>query len=255
MTLTLATAHPIRVFVVDIDGCLAAIGHVDFDLPALDRIAALNRASGDDPTVPTVSFVTGRPHGYIDAMTQALATRVAVSFENGAGLATRHPYRAWLASGIEGALDHLHRLEALVNERPEMFLQPGKVASASVFPIEATFDPGPLMADLRAIIDEHELDLVLDPSNECVNVLLPGVDKESGLSWLCEELGVAPGEMAGIGDSAGDIGWLRRCGVSFAPGNASAEVRDAVTHALDDDDVAATLTAYEALVRANRALG
>jgi hydroxymethylpyrimidine pyrophosphatase-like HAD family hydrolase len=244
--------RPVRAYVVDIDGCLAAVGHAAMDLGTLLRIADLNRASAGDPTIPPISFVTGRPHPYVDALSQVLDVRCVVSFENGAGLATRHPYRAWLADGIDEALAHLHRLEGLVHDRPDMFVQLGKVASATVFPEPATFDIEPLMRDLRAMLDEHALDLVLDPSNDCVNVLLPGIDKVSGFLWLCEELGVEPGEVAGIGDSAGDVGWLRACGVSFAPSNASDAVREAVTHALRAPDVTATLQGYEALVRANR---
>jgi hydroxymethylpyrimidine pyrophosphatase-like HAD family hydrolase len=250
----LTLERPVRVFVVDIDGCLAAVGHAAMDLPRLERIAALNRASRDDPSVPPVSYVTGRPHAYVDAFTQVLGVDLPVSFENGAGLATRHPYRAWLAPGIEAALEHLHRLERLVGERDDMFVQLGKVASATIFPREETFDVGPLMDALRGMLQEHDLDLVLDDSNDCVNVLLPGIDKASGFAWLCEELGIEPRDVAGIGDSGGDIGWLRACGVSFAPSNASAAVRAAVTHAVEAPDASATALAYEALVLANREL-
>jgi hydroxymethylpyrimidine pyrophosphatase-like HAD family hydrolase len=248
----IALARPVRAFVVDIDGCLAAVGHAPMDLPRLESIAALNRASRDDGSVPPVSFVTGRPHAYVDALTQVLGVRVPVSFENGAGMATRDPYRAWLAPGIEGALADLHHLERLVDEREGMFVQLGKVASATIFPAQATFDVAPLMEELQGMLDAHGLDLVLDDSNDCVNVLLPGIDKASGFAWLCEELGLDPADVAGIGDSAGDVGWLRACGVSFAPSNATRDVRQAVTHALDAPDAAATALAYQALVRANR---
>ncbi|MBA2665402.1 MAG: HAD hydrolase family protein [Trueperaceae bacterium] len=245
--------RPVRAFICDLDGCIAAVGHVAFDLARLDQLARRNRESSDDPSIPPLSFVTGRPHSYVDAIMQALDVGLAVSFENGAGLATRHPYRAWLAPGIEEGLADVRRLERLVDDDPDMVLQPGKMASASVFPVEASLDPGPLMAKLRRMLDEHDLDLVLDPSNECVNVLIPGVDKTTGFEWLCTELGLEPADVAGIGDSVGDIGWLRRCGVSFAPANAAADVRASVTHALAGNDVVATVAAYEALVAANRA--
>jgi hydroxymethylpyrimidine pyrophosphatase-like HAD family hydrolase len=244
----------VRTFVCDIDGCLVAVGHAPFDLPRLEVLAALNRASEHDPSIPALSLMTGRPHPYADALTQTLGVRLAVSFENGAGLATREPYRAWLAAGREDALADLQRLERLVGERSDMFVQLGKVGSATIFPQPATFDVDPLMAALAAMLDEHGLDLVLDHSNDCVNVLPPGIDKESGFLWLCQEIGVEPGEVAGIGDSAGDVAWLRRCAVSFAPRNATAAVRSAVSHRLDAPDVEATALAYGALVDANRAL-
>jgi hydroxymethylpyrimidine pyrophosphatase-like HAD family hydrolase len=248
-------SRPVRAFACDIDGCLAAVGHASYDLVALERLAALHRAAAHDPDVPVLTFMTGRPHSYVDAMMQVLDVHVAACFENGAGLATRHPYRAWLADGLDAGIADLRTLERMVEARPEaMFLQLGKVASATVFPRHPTREIEGLMAELQGLIDAHGLALVLDHSNDCVNVLLPGVDKAAGFHWLCRELDHEPGEVAGIGDSAGDVGWLRHCGVSFAPGNASAAVRASVGHALEAHDAAATVVAYEALVAANRRL-
>jgi hydroxymethylpyrimidine pyrophosphatase-like HAD family hydrolase len=248
-----ALGRPVRVFAVDIDGCLAAVGHAAYDLAAMHAIAELNRASTDDATVPALTFVTGRPHGYVDALMQALDVRLPVSFENGAGLATRHPYRAHVAPAVRSALSRVRALEDLVRGHPEMLLQPGKLASLSVFPQVATRELGPLVATLEGLIAEHGLDLEIDPSNDCVNVLVPGVTKEQGFEWLCATLEVEPDEVAGIGDSVGDVGWLRRCAVSMAPANAAAEVRAAVALESTASDVQATLECYRALVAANRA--
>jgi hydroxymethylpyrimidine pyrophosphatase-like HAD family hydrolase len=247
--------RPIRAFACDIDGCLAAVGHATFDLPTLHELAALHAHAAHDESVPRLTLMTGRPHPYVDAVSQVLGIDGAVCFENGAGLATRRPYRAWLAAGLGDGLRDLRSFERAVEERSsEMFVQLGKGASATVFPRHATRHIAPLMEALQGIIDERDLQLVLDPSNDCVNVLLPGVDKGSGFRWLCGELGLEPGEVAGIGDSVGDVVWLRHCAVSFAPGNASDEVRAAVGVPLVAADVAAALEAYRALVAANRAL-
>jgi 3-deoxy-D-manno-octulosonate 8-phosphate phosphatase KdsC-like HAD superfamily phosphatase len=60
--------------------------------------------------------------------------------------------------------------------------------------------------------------------------------------------------VAGIGDAVGDAPWLARCGLSFAPRNATEDLRAAVDVALDAPDIEATLQAYEALIAANRVL-
>jgi hydroxymethylpyrimidine pyrophosphatase-like HAD family hydrolase len=247
--------HPVLVFACDVDGCLAAVGHAAYDLQTLHAIVELNRASEDDPTVPALTLVTGRPHPYVDALTQALDLRLPVSFENGAGLATRDPYEAWLLPEAQTSLAALRRCEELVEERDDVFIQYGKVASLSVFPTEDGPGVPQLTAELRALIEEHGLELIAEPSaSDCVNVLLPGVDKSLGLSALLDALDLPEAAVAGIGDAVGDVAWLRRCGVSFAPAGAGAEVKQVVTRVSPFDDAAAVLEAYRALVAANRTL-
>ncbi|MFN2322600.1 MAG: HAD family hydrolase [Trueperaceae bacterium] len=250
----LALERPVRVFACDIDGCLAAVDHVAFDLERLQAIAELNRASAQDPTVPALTLVTGRPHAYVDAVMQVLDVRLPASFENGAGLATRIPYRAWLAAAVEAGGPAIAAVTAALEARDDVFVQLGKVASLSVFPNDPAWPVDDLSADLTELLERERLALEVDPSTGCVNLLLPGVDKTSGLRELCAAIGVDPVEVAGIGDAIGDLAWLRVCGVAFAPANAVPDVRAAVTVALDLPDVAATLAAYEALIAANRTL-
>ncbi len=246
---------PIRVFACDIDGCLAAAGHADYDLEAFTRLAELNRLSARDDTVPGLTLVTGRPHGYVDALSQALAIALPMSFENGVGLATRHPYRYWLDPRAEEGRGPLRRFAAAVEATDHLTLQPGKVASLSVFPKEASRDLDDLAAELGGMLERLGLELELDPSTDCVNVLVPGVDKATGFAWLCQEIGVPPEQVAGIGDSMGDAPWLETCGVSFAPADAVLEVKAVVSHVSALPDVAAVVEAYEALTEANRAVG
>lgn len=250
----LALERPVRVFACDIDGCLAAVDHVAFDLERLHAIAELNRASAHDATVPALTLVTGRPHAYVDAVMQVLDVRLPASFENGAGLATRIPYRAWLAPAVAAGGPALAAVAAALEARDDLFVQLGKVASLSVFPNDEARPVDDLSADLTALLAREGLPLEVDPSTGCVNLLLPGVDKASGLRDLCAAAGVDPRDVAGIGDAIGDLAWLRACGVAFAPANAVPEVRAAAAVASDLPDVAATLAAYEALVAANRAL-
>ncbi len=252
--MALDLVRPIRVYACDIDGCLAKPGHAAFDLGRLRAIADLNRASADDETVPALTIVTGRPHAYVDAFMQALDVRLPASFENGAGLATRHPYRAWLSEEVHARRGDVQRLTDLLEARDDVFLQLGKVASFSVFPIDTSWPIADLAAMLEGLVDEHDLRFDVDPSTDCVNLLSPGVDKPAGVRALFEEADVPLDAVAGIGDMGGDLPWLRLCAVSFAPANALDEVKRAVTHVSDLPDVAATLEAYELLVAANRAL-
>lgn len=245
--------RPIRVFACDIDGCLAAPGHAAYDLERLHAIAELNRASATDPTVPVLTLVTGRPHPYIDAVMQVLDVRLPASFENGAGLATRHPYRAWLLPEAIAGRDALRRMIEVVEARDDVFLQMGKVASLSVFPYDRARPLQELVDLLRRLVADHGLPLDIDPSTDCVNVLSPGVDKAVGFRALCAAVGVEADAVAGIGDSVGDLPWLRLCGVSVAPLVSADAVRAEVTLATGLPDVEAALATYRALAAANRA--
>ena len=242
----------IEVFACDIDGCLAAAGHAPYDLAALRRMADLNALSRFSDDVPALTLVTGRPHAYVDAVSQVLGIELAMSFENGAGLATRRPYRAWLSAAAEAGLPQLHEFSALVANTPEMTLQLGKVASLSVFPVDEAYPLDELEIDVTALIGDAGLELVVDPSTDCVNVLVPGVDKGTGFAWLLDELGMPAEAVAGIGDSVGDLPWLAACGVSVAPANAAPEVRSAVSRAFDVPGVEAALAAYLWLIETNR---
>lgn len=251
----LVLERPVRVFACDIDGCLAAPGHAAYDLARLHRIAELNRASERDPTVPALTLVTGRPHAYVDALAQALDVRLPASFENGAGLTTRHPYRAWLtpeAAAGKGAIDALARV---LDGRDDVFAQLGKVASLSVFPSDPARPLGEVVAQLEGLLTAHDLTLHLDPSTDCINVLAPGVDKAIGFRALCAAADVDPQDVVGLGDMPGDLPWLRLCGASVAPAGADPDVRARVTHPSGLPDVEAALATYEALVASNRALG
>ncbi|HLX34917.1 MAG TPA: HAD family hydrolase [Candidatus Limnocylindrales bacterium] len=60
-----------------------------------------------------------------------------------------------------------------------------------------------------------------------VEVLAPGVDKGSALTWLATSLGIPVQRTAAVGDARNDIGMLLRAGRSAAMGSAPEEVRRA----------------------------
>ena len=251
----LSLDEPVRIFACDIDGCLAPVGQAAYELPQLQRLVELNRASAHDASVPALTLLTGRPHGYADALMQVLDVRLPVVYENGAGLATREPYHAWLVPPAAAGASALVAARVALEARDDVFVQPGKAASLSVFDRGAGRDVAALVELLVDVLGAPASKLTIEPSRECVNLLLPGVDKAAGLRELCRALGLAATAVAGVGDSDGDAGWLQRCGVSFAPAASAVAVRSVVTHVSRHDDVAAVIEAYEALVAANRALG
>jgi hypothetical protein len=74
-----------------------------------------------------------------------------------------------------------------------------------------------------------------------LEVTRAGVDKASALARLCARLGVAPAEVAAMGDGHNDLPLLAFAGIAVTPGNAAAEVlraADIVTASNDEDGVA-----------------
>lgn len=243
----------IKYLVCDIDGCLVGVGHKTFDLEKVADMVRLNQESAHDPVFPALTILSGRPHPYVDALMQLFDIHAPASFENGAGLAYRFPYRALIQEGIEAGLEDLRTLQRLLSHRNDITVQLGKVASASFFPFPKGGEIAPVVTLVTDLIEEHRLDLHVDPAHDCVNVLVPGVDKGTGLVWLARELGVSPEEVAGIGDSVGDICWLERCGVSCAPANADPAVKRVVSVVSERQDIDAALSFYQNLIESNKA--
>jgi HAD superfamily hydrolase (TIGR01484 family) len=245
---------PIKLFACDIDGCLVAVKHAPYTLAGINELARLNQSSVYDSAVPALTLVTGRPHAYVDALMQLLDIQYPAIFENGAGLAFRHPYRAHIYEGLESGTAELRRFESLLGSRKDITFQVGKVASLSVFPAQEEDGIDALFEELQLLVDVHSFDLYLDPSHECINVLIPGMDKATGFQWLLRVTGLQANEVAGIGDSIGDVPWLRQCGQSCAPANCDPKMKTVVSFLSSQCDVEATLEFYYQLIETNREL-
>lgn len=67
-------------------------------------------------------------------------------------------------------------------------------------------------------------------SASAVDITPAGIDKASGVSFLAELTGIPLKDMAGIGDTVGDLPFLRIAGISAAPANCSSVIRDYVDY-------------------------
>jgi Cof subfamily protein (haloacid dehalogenase superfamily) len=79
-----------------------------------------------------------------------------------------------------------------------------------------------------------------------LEVTAPGVDKSRGLAVACAALGIAPSELAAVGDAENDIAMLRWVGTGIAMGNATPAViaaADRVTGTNAADGAAAAIDA------------
>lgn len=100
--------------------------------------------------------------------------------------------------------------------------------------IHAEGDPAvfpPLLERLRTI---PGLELTSSGANN-FEVVAQGVDKGRALCLLGEEWGIAPEEIAAIGDSDNDLAMLRAVGCPVAMGNAADEVKAAAVMVTDSN--------------------
>jgi hydroxymethylpyrimidine pyrophosphatase-like HAD family hydrolase len=224
---------PIRLLLFDIDGVLTAGEARPLDLALLADLGALNRAARADPALPAATVCTGRPAPYAEVMLQAIDGHLPAVFENGCGLYLPDGYRflthPLLAGRGRGFAAARERLRTELVETGQVFFQPGKEYSLSLFPLDglAPEDIRPLAEAALGAAGEA-VSLVFSIS--CLNVVPRGVDKGQGVSFLCECAGYALEEVLGVGDSDVDLPFLAEVGYSAAPANANPAVKALVDY-------------------------
>jgi hydroxymethylpyrimidine pyrophosphatase-like HAD family hydrolase len=247
----------IRLFVTDIDGCLA-VPYRPFRLDRLSRIrdwARLAGAPGSHDVYPAVSICSGRSYPYVEAMSQILDLRTPVLFESGAGLfdpvemlCRWHPDVAPdLESGMEEVKRFVSRLAAGTAVSVDLSK---RTQVAVVAPDRKHIDPliGPVSEFVS--VSHPALKTFVTPFS--IDVVAPNLTKRDGIRWLAEICGVGLDEIAFVGDTDGDIGALQLVGSSFAPANADTSVRAVVGETMSGSDVDGVIEAYEKVLTRNR---
>lgn len=248
----------IKLFVSDIDGCLAT-PYTAFHLEGLGR---LRRYANDaapptrDTTAPAISLCSGRSYPYVEAMAQALDLTVPVLFEGGGGrfdpveaqttwtptltdeieaeiAEVRHWFTTECIPGTKLSLDHAKRTQA------------GIVSPDLDEIVEAT-------EQTERFVAENVPDLRVYSTDISVDVVPPGITKANGLKWLVEHVGVEMSEVAYIGDAGADVEALSSVGISFAPANAEEEVLQTVDYVTKGHVLDGTLEAYRRCLEENR---
>lgn len=224
-------ARPIRLIVADVDGCVTRGGRQPFDLAMMQRIAERNRASRTDPGVPAMTFCTGRPLPYVQALQQACACHHPAIAEFGAVLwdpvhqhhsihpayseADRRRYQAMLAEAEQ---------QFIANGDGQVLIEAGKVCQLTLYPKPPLTVPelARRAESFSARWSEH---FATDQTTAVVNYMPHAVNKGTALDWLSRLTGIDLDEMVGLGDSESDWHFMRLCARSAAPSNAVPALR------------------------------
>jgi len=233
---------PIRLAVVDVDGCLTPGETGAWNWEAIQAICDFNRRARQGEPVPAVTLCTGRQQPYVEVLMQAIGAFYPGVYENGCGLYFPEGYRFAEHPSITPALREalaaaretlVHRVVA----RGLGYFQPGKETSLTLYPRAGT-EVGRLRERVLEALSGHDVaDLVtVQASASCVDVTPAGIDKGAGVRWLSAEVGVPLGAMGGIGDSASDLTFLRLVGRSAAPANGNTEIQASVGYVSPHED-------------------
>ena len=231
----------IQLVVSDIEGCLNLNEHT-YDLEALSWMKAVNQLAREDNPIPYITVCSGRQHAFVEAITQIISGTLPAIFENGCGLyfPTRSLYEeyAWhpLLSQPE-VFSQFTKVRQKIREEVIAANQarrvPGKEMMLSLHPVPPV-GVKEVYALVTEIVAKSQLVASITRSASAVDITPPGIDKAAGVRWLLDTLeGTLPvklANVAGVGDSDGDLPFLRIVGFSAAPANASEHVKSLVDY-------------------------
>lgn len=231
-----------KLIVLDADGVLSKGEAQPFDLSLLARLRELNRRARRGEAVPAVTLNTGRPSAYVEAVMQAIDGRLPALYESGAGLYFPEGYRfetiPLLTAPHKAALQQvIDRVDQAIVQPGRAYWQPGKTVCYTLF-AHPPLTIADFTAEVQAIAAEVSDQFVVTPAVLALNIHPAGIDKGTGLHWLADVTGIAPADMAGVGDSAGDVDFLQLVGHPAAPINATAEVKAVVQYVAPRADAA-----------------
>lgn len=228
--------NKIQLIVSDIEGCISPGKGFPLDLVALVEIQSHNRNAQKGEGIP-LTLCTGRPQPFVEAFCQMLAVYLPCVCENGAFLYDVKKDRILRHPGVTEqhmkALQELGRLlEVTVKPKYPHHREPGKEICISLNP-DAPLEN---YADKIKLLYEH-IKPYVDPylftvthSTSAVDITPKGIDKAAGVRFLSEVVNIPLEYMFGIGDTAGDLPFLRITGLAAAPSNGATVIKGVVNY-------------------------
>jgi hydroxymethylpyrimidine pyrophosphatase-like HAD family hydrolase len=231
-----------KLIVLDADGVLSKGEAHSFDLGLLNRLAELNNRARQGKPVPAVTLNTGRPSAYVEAVMQAIGGRYPALYESGAGLYFPATYQfetsPHLTPEHDIALQEvIKRIDQALVQSGRAYWQPGKTVCYSLF-AHPPLTIANFTTEVKAIASQVSDQFMVTPAKLALNIHPAGINKGSGLQWLAHVTGIDPIDMAGVGDTTGDIDFLRLVGHAAAPANATNNVKAVVQYVSAQNDAA-----------------
>lgn len=244
----------IRLFVLDIDGCIG-YPFQTYNWGNLSKLRAYNERSRTEPAIPALSICSGRPQPYVEALAQMLDVDYPVIFESGGGIYTMKSNVLRWHPGITDEL--LAKKEELIRwvesevipGFPGMFREFAKKTDVGLV---SSCENNIMEAYERVSyhVSVHYPEFEVHHTDVSVNIIVRNCNKGEGLRQLSGITKIPLEEMAYIGDSSGDITALKIAGRSFAPANALNGVKN-VAEVLEWETSEAIVNAYDIIIASN----
>ena len=247
----------IRLFISDIDGCLSE----PYQIMDIDRLVVLSRLVKEGGTLdshatyPAFSLCSGRPIPYVECIAQLLGVVEPVLFESGGGMfnpkTAEVTWNPRITSDVRAQIDQVSNW--MINhclEGTSMVFDYAKRTQAGLIGPEHE-EIAATVPRVQEFIEQHGLNLKVQPTHLSIDVVPFGMTKEFGMQWMAEQQGLSLDEMAYIGDSISDVEALKLVGKSFAPENADKRTRE-VVHVVTAYQAQGVLDALQACISSNK---
>ena len=235
----------VRLFVIDIDGCLRPAGSQNPDeLVPLQRIQRYVEMTFSNPDLPKVCICSGREQNFVQAILQAIGVPETWSVcENGCYLFRLKPSKQIkVIPGIdEKKWQHVREAVDQVRRNDGGEVERGKLHCISIIPpqgISLVEYYKKVIAGMSSLTQEKIIrvsktkvdvgSITIVRAATVVDITPKEVDKAAGVRFLSDITGISVLEMVGIGDSGGDLPFLEIVGHAACPANATDEVKDLV---------------------------
>jgi len=120
--------------------------------------------------------------------------------------------------------DLLLRIDGAVVKSGKAYWQPGKSVCFTLF-AHPPLSIADFAGEVERIAASYSGQFVVAQAKLALNIHPAGIDKGTGLQWLAEVTGISAADMGGVGDTSGDVDFLRLVGHPAAPANATGEVK------------------------------
>lgn len=224
---------PCQWIIADVDGCISPEESTAWDFERFAAFAARVRAANRGAaTLAPMTLCTGRPQPYVEVLMKLLDVRVPAICENGAVLYTLPDNTARFAPQITQAmLAGLRQLRTFIETQilpahPRLVMQFGKEAQISIFCEQPEMFPH-LKEQIERYLDQSGgPNMHISASHYYLNLSFEGVNKGNAIRSLQTVLNVEKKDLAGIGDTEGDLPLRENVGFFACPSNARPAIKD-----------------------------
>ena len=237
----------ISLIVSDIEGCLSPGKNLPLDLFSLAQIQSCNSKARKNHSI-LLTLCTGRSQPFVEAFCQMLSVYSPCVCENGAFLYNmysdtllRHPL---ITDNHIRSLKELRQyLETEVRPKYPHRQEPGKEICISLNPIGSVDTYSERIEELYEQICPH-IDqgmFNINHSASAVDITPCGIDKAAGVTFLSETMRIPTHQILGIGDTAGDLSFLKIVGLAAGPANMTEALKGVVHYTSQESEVRGVL--------------